>query len=482
MSQLEVALAARAFRDGHALRKAELRHRHLAGAPIAIVFYQLGAEPFSAAAIGFGCSQRDLTTVVAGEPRNRDLAFAALQDFAGWFNPRFEAFAAVRDSLTKGNWQQTRARNAPQVIVVNGATVEMIGRLGRRLAYLPTDGPNPAAPELVRLGQHFLFLHRHSGTPGQQLVVGMTNLLNAHWVTPQSPMERQSLAALNAYIEPPHGVHGYNAASTAERFAIGPLPGGEDDQKLEPLVEEFNSRRRGDTTPAVVTPLLAPIRAHYAPLIERTWGLLWTCRDREADWTEAPSVDRRWDEDRQAYTDHIDWTIKVGRRRTRQTPRQAAMLMRRLEEAGALVEAEEACDDRLLIIPDLMDGKAIQGRVLRVDESHREIANVRSVSRPLVTISSSDLCLMPQGKELWWTRHPSAPPFVIVDIRGGPRGGSLITLKLTTGSRTQLPQIGEEACFSVHTTRTHWSSNLPPSTPWTHRPPNPSAPAPIEGE
>jgi hypothetical protein len=481
MNQLEVALAARAFRDGHGIRKAALRHRHLVERPIATVMYQLGAEPFSAAALGFGCSRRDLKIVVAGEPRNRDLAFAALFDFACWFNPKFESSAAVRELITKGNWYRSRARTAPQIVVANSATVEMIGRLGRRLAYLPLVGPNPAPPELIRLGQHFLFLHRHSGMPGQQLIVPMTDLLNEHWITPQSPMERQSLAALDAYIEPPKGIHGYDAAAAAESAAIGPLPGGEDDEKLEPLMEEFNSRRRNSTTPAVVTSLLRPIRAHYAPLIERTWDLVWTSHAREATWSEAPSAQRRWDEDRQAYTDHIDWTFKFGRRRTRQSPRQAAMLMRRLEEAKALVESERACEDPLLIIPDLMSGKAIQGIVLRIDETHFETASVRAVRRPLVTISSPDRCLVPLGKELWWTRLPGAAPYLIVDVGPQKGGGSLTTLKLTTSSRTQLPKVGEEACFSIHTTRTQWLSNLPPSAPWTHRPPNSDRSGSIEG-
>ena len=39
---------------------------------------------------------------VAGEPRNRDLAFAALLPFARWFNARFESHAANRESFVRG--------------------------------------------------------------------------------------------------------------------------------------------------------------------------------------------------------------------------------------------------------------------------------------------------------------------------------------------------------------------------------------------
>jgi hypothetical protein len=69
---------------------------------LAVVLWQLGAEPFSAAAIGWGQARAGLRIAVAGEPRNPDLAFAALLEFARWFNPRFEAFATDRETFTRG--------------------------------------------------------------------------------------------------------------------------------------------------------------------------------------------------------------------------------------------------------------------------------------------------------------------------------------------------------------------------------------------
>src|SRR5437763_852547 len=91
MNPFEVALAARAYRAGRALRTSAFRHRRLADEPLAVVLWQLGAEPFSAAAIGWGTRPDGLELAVAGEPRNRDLAFAALLPFARWFNRRFQA-------------------------------------------------------------------------------------------------------------------------------------------------------------------------------------------------------------------------------------------------------------------------------------------------------------------------------------------------------------------------------------------------------
>lgn len=480
MTQLDAVLAARASRDGRGYRTASLRHRYLGDHLLAIVLWQLGAEPFNAAAIGFGTSPDDRHLVVTGEPRNRDLAFDALLRFARWFNPRFEGPGSIRDVVGEGDLARTRARNAPQVLVANQASVEMLARLGRRLAYLPLDGRYRADPQLVRLGQHLLFLHQHAARPGQQLVVVLTDVLGSHWATPQSSLERQSLAALDAFIDPPSNVHGFYAAAEAERYPVGPLPEGDDDADLDPLVRAFNNARGESTDQSVVKSLLGPIVAHYRPRVARTWSLLWRCLQREQTWPEAPSASRRWDEDRDAYTWHLDWQALNGRRRTRQTPRQAATTLRRLEAARECLLAEEAIDDPMRMIPYLLDHKAVEGQVVRVDLTHREIANVRLVSRPLLALISPDPCLIPPGRLLWWTGHPHGPPWVVHQVQS-VSGGSLVVIKLTTSRQALLPTVGDTACFSIHMVTIPWLQRLPDQVPWTHQPDAPlAAPHSIE--
>jgi hypothetical protein len=483
MNHLDVALAARSFTAGRGVRSCTFRHRRLVPDPLAVVLWQLGAEPFSAAAIGWGEARARLHMAVAGEPRNRDLAFAALLEFAKWFNPRFEAFATHRETFTRGEYTFTVARSAPQVVVVNGATIELLGRLGRRLAYLPTGGPRPADPALVRLGRHLRFLWDHYAVPGQQLIIALTDLMNAHWATPQSAVERQSLPALDAFIDPPCGASGFDAAAAAELRPVGPLPDGDDEERLIPPVERFNAVRNGKTDPAVVGRLLAPIIDHYRPLVRRAWDLLWRCRDREAALPEAPSVGRRWDVDRNAYTRHIDWLARNGLRRTRQSPRQAATILRNLEEAGRLLEAEEACDDPLRMAAYVLTNKAVRGTVVAVDPNHAEPGPKRIVRRPLVTLRSPDPCLIPAGRELWWTGQPDGKEFVVEEVRPGRGGGSDVVLKLMTSSgTTALPTLGSRACFSAHSTKPAWLGKLPDDDPWTHQAAAPAAtPAPIEG-
>ena len=471
MNHLDVTLAARAHRNGRALRTAIYRHRRLLPCPLAVVLFQLGAEPFAAGAIGWGEHQNPLTFRIAGEPRNRDLAFGLLLEFAHWFNPRFEAPAADRETIDRGEYTFTRARSAPQLVVANTGTAKMLERLGRRLAYLPTDGPRPADQALVRLGRHLRFVVNHAWVPGQQLLVSLTDLLNEHWMTAQSELERQSLAALDAFLDPPDGVHGFEAAARVEDASVGPIPAGDDDERLAPLVERFNECRSNRTAPAVVQPLLGPIADHYRPLVQRAWDLLWCCRDREATFTEAPSVERRWAEDRQSYTAHIDWMARGGLRRTRQTSRQAATTLRRLGEAQRLLEAEEACDDPLRMVPYILQHKAVRGRVVGVNREHRELATKRMVARPLVTLHSPDPCLIPLGKELWWSAQPGGREYLVEDVAAAPDGGWLVTLKLMTGSpAADLPGVGSEASFSVHNTHRAPPLTLPDEEPWTHRP------------
>src|SRR5207247_1442283 len=138
-----------------------------------------------------------------------------------------------------------------------------------------------------------LFLERHALRPGQQVMIPLTELMQGHWITAQTDLERASLPALDAFIEPPSGTHGFAAAVQAEMESVGPVPSGEEDTALEPLVEEFNRQRARRTDPAVIAPLLAPIEAHYRPLVQRTWALLWRCLERERALPEAPSCERR---------------------------------------------------------------------------------------------------------------------------------------------------------------------------------------------
>jgi hypothetical protein len=90
------------------------------------------------------------------------------------------------------------------------------------------------------------------------------------------------------------------------------------------------------------------------------------------------------------YTRHIDWSLTVGRRRTRQTARQAASTMREFEGAQALLEATEAVDDPLQMARSLLAGNAVDGIANAVDREHSEVVTTNR-ARPRAAEASPSL-------------------------------------------------------------------------------------------
>ena len=354
----------------------------------------------------------------------------------------------------------------------NVATVALLGRLGRRLAYLPTDGERPADPALVRLGRHLSFVRRRAQFTGQQLVVAAGDLLSSHWQTGMSSYEAASLAALDAWIDPPTGVHAFDAAAEAEAIAVGPQPDHGEGEVADRLVAAFNEARAGSVDPAVVTPLLVDLRAHYDGLVAGTWDLTRRCFDRERGWAEASSVERRFTVDRDEYTRHMEWMNHPsgGRRRARMTARQTAQELHALERAAERTTAEEAIDDPVRMVPWLLAGKALEGTVVRVDDEHREQVGRQRRRRPIVVVACDEPCLMPRGKALYWTGEPAGREYLVEDVTERRGGGSTVTLKLQTDRSKGLPRAGARACFSELTTGEGYEPFLPLEAPWTHRP------------
>lgn len=454
MSYLKAVLIAEARAAGRGVRTALVRHRRIVPKPLGMVLWQLGAEPFTVGALAWGFGPKDRTMVVPGEPRDRDLAFRALTEVAHAFNKWFEGGHG----------------GAPQLILPNAGMLTLLGRLGRRLAWLPTDGDRPADPALVRFGRHVRFLADHSQFPGQQLVLVLTELLQTHWATELSDVESQNLAALDAAIEPPPGMTGHEAAAKAELQGIGPVPTDED-KALAPLVQEFNKVRARRTEEAVVGQLRRPIVAHYEGLVfRRGWPLLWKCLERERNLPEAPSVERRWVGDMEALGRHLDWMGKTGgRRRVRQTAAQAASTLQHWEDAQRLLLAEEVIDDGLRLLPELLANRALMGRVVQVDLDHKERAAKSVVARPLVTIEVPDRCMVPDGKELYWTGSPKAKQYTVVGVEKIPKTDKWrVTLRHETSAAMARPARGDDAIFTVHHLHNAPPALLPRQVPWTH--------------
>jgi len=453
MSYLEALLVLEARKQGRAVRSAMVRHRFLTKKPLGLLFWQLGAEPFTAAAIAWGFEGQPHKIAVPGEPRDRELAFRALLEVARDFNPWFE-------------------QGEPQIVLPNRGNLTLLGRLGRRLAYLPTTGPQPADPALVRFGRHLKFLADHARHPGQQLVVVLTELLSTHWTTELSPLEVQHLPALDAAIEPPRKSSAHDAAFEAEAIDIGPLPSEADDDIMDRLIRQFGAARARRTEESFVAPRRKPIEAHYKVLVDRGWPLLWRCLERERALPEAPSVARRWQRDVEDLGRHVDWVTQDRGYRTRQTYQQAARTLRDWEHEYLRLQAEEAVDDPLRMIPYLLSNDAVFGKVISFDGENREIGKKNAVRRPVVELEVEGRCTIPRGKEMYWTNHAAGREWVITDVcphKDGKR--SIVTLVHQTGSDVVRPAKGQKALFSIHCTKPPEYFQRPQSTPWTHEAP-----------
>lgn len=121
------------------------------------------------------------------------------------------------------------------------------------------------------------------------------------------------------------------------------------------------------------------------------------------------------------------------------------------------------------MIPALISNEAILGRVVKVDLHHQEIpeGGKRVVSRPRVTLSLDARCLMPLGKELYWTGEPTKS-FTLLGSEAGSRGDWRVSLRFDSSRWGSFPERDEKVVMSVHHTRGDPPLQLPKSPPWTH--------------
>jgi hypothetical protein len=474
---LDALLVARVYENGRALRRTTLRHSYLADPPLGVVIWRLGGERFRAAAVAWGPLGEPFQLAVPGEPRNRDLYFAALAPFAADLCTRVRRAATLKMAQQRGRRQDLIPADALQVAVPNRATVTALGLLGRYLAYLSDRSGVAPDPALIEAGKHLRFYARHTRVPGQSLLVPLDRVLSEHWATLLSPFEQANLAVLDAQIEPPEGVHAFDASAAAEAQArIGPDPTEDIDRVTETLLADFNAARRGRTDPATVKPLIGPLRDHYRRLVEPVWQLMNRVVVREQQLPAAPSVQRRFEADREAFGRHVDWVAAGGRYRTTDTPRQAAMTLRRLEDAHARYEADKAVEDTACMVPYLLDGNAVRGVVAAVNET-RVPARVSLVRRALIALDTDEPAVLPAGKELWWTATAGDYPWEVQAVRS-QGAGSRVTLMLRAApTPARLPAVGERITLStLHTRPDGYHLLLPPNPPWTHRPAVPPLP------
>lgn len=474
MSTLETLQSTEAFVSGQALPAAMARHRRLAEQPMAICLFSLGAEPFSVAAVQWGTDPLGLQRAVAGDPRNRDLLFASLLDFAADFNAFFEAPWATHTVHVNRNGREiAEVAQPPQIIVPNRESIMLLGRLGRRLRFVEN-----APDELLRLGAHLAFVREHAVVAGQQLIVAATELNDLHFHTPLNDWERGSLAAQEAAIEPPAGTPGHAAAAEVDVTPIGPRPDAVQDDRLRPLLARFNRDRAGATDPATVRPLLGAIDAHYEALLADAWRLTWRTRERLLDaLPEARMVGARVAADAEEYVRHMQLMDQGIRRRTRQSVAQAIAARARWEDSSTRVVAQQAYDDPLKMVDVLLAGQAAIGTVRHVDTDHRIQGPTNMVRRPRIELELAGSCPLLPGEAVHWDADP-ARNYEIETVQQRPGSGDLVTLLLLNPGAPVIPVVGQAMCVATLSIEERFRGGSPSNVPWPYAAP----PVPTDGD
>ena len=145
------------------------------------------------------------------------------------------------------------------------------------------------------------------------------------------------------------------------------------------------------------------------------------------------------------------------------------------------------------LTPNLLDLDRFAVPVERVDKpwgyeivfaaTERYVGKVLVIEpgkRPRVTLHSLEPCVMPIGKNLWWTQAADRREWKIEQITPTATGGSTVTVTLQTNRALPagLPAVGTRACFSELQSGSPYELFLPSQTPWTHRPADTTAAAP----
>ncbi|MFF3747294.1 hypothetical protein [Streptomyces kronopolitis] len=487
---------------GRAQPRCTVRHRHLSQRPLVLVPLTTAGEAGAPLGALVGTDREKPALLAVPQPRDRDLRFAFLAELAEEVLPYLDGFAdAVGWEERKETDPETGKKvpvqvelcaDAPQVIVPSGGGVEYVRLLGRSMRFRRTaeqepDAPHPAPPHVPLLGRWLTHLGERSRVPGSALLLSMTDLLTRHWASGQSALEDQHLGALLAWIDPPPGRTGQEAAAHAEsaRGADGQLrcpPAGPatdpafDNHLLAPATARYDAGLPG-AEEALRTLLESQLRP--------AWDAVWHGIDLLRELPEGARVADRWKRDRWSYTAHRD-RVRAGEppQPRRDDAVTAAQKLAARESAQAQLDAQEALDDPLVMAGRRLAGEAFAGTVTAVEMAFSE--GKRPMPRPLVTVRTDDRPQLSAGVRL----HRPLPDgrtqtAEFVAFEEGDQGAPVV--RLTGGmGRGKTPEPGsvpeppDPVCWTLfeHSPRGGPELPDPEDTPWTHGGPPPAAGAP----
>ncbi|MEW1641537.1 MULTISPECIES: hypothetical protein [unclassified Streptomyces] len=509
MSLISTLARLEAAHSGRAQPTATVLHRHLSARPLVLVPLTTAGEAGAPLGALVGTDRDAPRLLVVPQPRDRDLRFTFLAELADVVLPYIDTFAddveaAERNETDPETGKRVKVEvelcaDAPQLIVPSRAGVELVRLLGRSMRFRRTaeqdpETPHPAPPRVPLLGRWLTHFGERARVPGSALLLALTEVLGRHWATGQSSLEDQHLGALLAWIAPPDGSSGAEAALDAElrRDAQGQLvcpPAGPatdpafDNKLLAPAIERYDRARtalaaaedglEADDRLGELTAAEREISSLVESRTRPTWDAVWHGVDLLRTLPEGAHAADRWTRDRWSFTGHRDRIVAGEPPQPRRDDAvTAANKLATREREQARLDAQEALDDPLVMAGRRLAGEAFAGEVTDVVMAYSESRSPRP--RPLVTVRTDDRPHLGERVKVFRSLDgkPQSAEFV-----GHEEDGAVVVLRIVdkmgrgkepeTGS---LPEKGDRICFTLFEHEQRGGAKLPDpeETPWTH--------------
>ncbi|MFI2211034.1 hypothetical protein [Streptomyces sp. NPDC020141] len=508
MSLIATLARLEAVESGRARPLTTVRHRHLAERPLVLVPLTTAGEAGAPLGALVGTDPERPRLLTVAQPRDRELRFAFLAELADAVLPHLESYADDVETVERKETDPATGKrvtaeaelcaDAPQLIVPGRAALDLVRLLGRstrfrRTAEQDPDTPYPAPPRVPLLGRWLTHYGERARVPGSSLLLAATDLLNRHWATGQSSLEDQHLGALLAWIDPPDGGSGADAALRAElgRDAQGQLlcpPAGPatdpafDNRLLAPAVEAYDRVRlalgaaqegaEADGWLGQLSVAEREIRRLLLTQLEPTWRAVWRSLELLNELPEGPRAADRWTRDRWSFTAHRD-RVRAGEppQPRRDDAVTAARKLAARETAQTQLEAQEALDDPLVLAGRRLAGEAFVGEVVEVTMAWSE--SKRPSPRPLVALRTDDRPHL--GERVKVYRSLDGRPQSAEFVRQESDGVLLLRITDRMGrakdpAEGSVPVKGDRIAWTLfeHDQRGGPKLPEPEETPWTH--------------
>jgi hypothetical protein len=482
MTLLTTLARLQAAETGRAVPLSRVRHRRLASPPLVIIPLTLAGDPANPVATMTGTARSRSQLLTVAQPRNRNLRLAFLTSLAqtilGYIASRQQATEIVPG---KGKREERRRyAQAPQVIVPNRAARDYLGLLGRATRFQQVDGPYAVDPAVPALGKWLTFLADKADQPGSALLADLTGFLAEHWATGQSPLEDANLAAQLAWIDPPAGMTGLQAALAAEDPLRCPPAGpatdpGFDQAVLEPLVRNYDRAANAGHDTGMKR-AAAEIEDALRGQLEPTWEAVWNAIALLQALPETSSAERRWANDRDSFTSYVGYLAEDGRPQPRRdSAAAAAARLDRLERAQAAYDAERAMEDPYILAGLRTTGEAFAGQVIFADPSRATTSGAgRRILRPRFTVRTVDPVRIEADRDLACPSRPGHKARIVAVARSGESADVVLEVVAGMGTIVKprsggVPAVGEQVSYTIDPG--YWGPRQFPSadqTPWTH--------------